>query len=83
MSRGGRTAKIHAVVDGLGNPVEFLLSRGNEHDSTHAIELLSKINISESNIHADKAYGSKSIREYVTEHNAAYSIPLRSCDSEQ
>ena len=27
MSRGGRTTKIHAIVDGLGNPVEFLLSR--------------------------------------------------------
>ena len=65
MSRGGRTTKIHAIVDGLGNPVEFLLSRGNEHDSTHAIELLSKVNISESNILADKAYGSKAIREYT------------------
>lgn len=64
MSRGGRTTKIHAIVDGLGNPVEFLLSRGNEHDSTHTIELLSKVNISESNILGDKAYGSKSIREY-------------------
>ena len=46
MSRGGRTTKIHAIVDGIGNPVEFLLSPGNEHDSPHAIELLSKIDIS-------------------------------------
>lgn len=70
-------------MDGLGNPVEFLLSRGNEHDSTRAIELLSKINISESNILGDKAYGSKSIREYITGQNAAYTIPPRSCNSEQ
>ena len=83
MSRGGRTTKIHAIVDGLGNPVEFLLSRGNEHDSTHAIELLSKVNISESNILADKAYGSKAIREYITEQNTVYTIPPRSCNSEQ
>lgn len=67
ISRGGRTSKIHAVVDGLGNPVEFLLSQGNDHDSAHAIELLSKIDISESNILGDKAYGSKAIREYITE----------------
>ena len=83
MSRGGRTTKNHAIVDGLGNPVEFLLSRGNEHDSTHAIELLSKVNISESNILADKAYGSKAIREYITEQNTVYTIPPRSCNSEQ
>lgn len=74
MSRGGRTTKIHAVVDGLGNPVKFLLSRGNEHDSTHAIELLSKVNISESNILGDKAYGSKSIRKYITEQSAVMKI---------
>ena len=83
MSRGGRTTKIHAIVDGLGNPVEFLLSRGNEHDSTHAIELLSKVNISESNVLGDKAYGSKSIREYITEQNAIYTIPPKSSNSEQ
>ena len=83
MSRGGRTTKIHAIVDGLGNPIEFLLSRGNEHDSTHAIELLSKVNISESNILADKAYGSKAIREYITEQNTIYTIPPRLCNSEQ
>ena len=60
-----------------------MLSRGNEHDSTHAIELLSKVNISYCNVLEDKAYGSKSIREYITEQNAAYVIPPRSCNSEQ
>ena len=32
--------KLHAIVDGLGNPVEFMLSAGNDHDSVHAVELL-------------------------------------------
>lgn len=72
ISRGGRITKIHAIVDGLENPVEFLLSRGNEYNSTHVIELLIKINNFESNILGDKSYGSKSISEYITEQNAAY-----------
>lgn len=55
----------------------------NDHDSAHAIELLSKIDISESNILGDKAYGSKAIREYITEQGTVYTIPPRSCNSEQ
>ncbi len=27
-SRGGKNTKIHALVDGLGNPISFLLSGG-------------------------------------------------------
>ena len=41
-TRGGWNTKLHALVDGLGNPVEFLLSAGNDHDSVHAVELLEK-----------------------------------------
>ena len=36
MSRGGRNTKVHALVDGLGNPLAFVLSSGADHDSTHA-----------------------------------------------
>ena len=54
--------KIHAIVDGLGNPVEFLLSPGNDADSIHAIELLEKTEIQGSNILGDKAYGSEKTR---------------------
>ena len=50
VSRGGRNTKIHALVDGLGNPLAFLLSSGNDHDSKHAIPLLSQIDIEGSNI---------------------------------
>ena len=32
-SRGGLTSKIHCVVDGLGNPVDFILTGGQVHDS--------------------------------------------------
>ena len=40
--RGWLNTKIHVIVDGLGNPVDFLLSAGNDHDSIHAIQLLEK-----------------------------------------
>ena len=32
---GGLNTKLHVIVDGLGNPVEFMLSAGNDHDSIH------------------------------------------------
>ena len=77
-TRGGMNTKLHAIVDGLGNPVEFLLSAGNDHDSVHAVELLSKVDISNSNILADRAYAAKAILEYITEHGARYVIPPKS-----
>ena len=78
VSKGGRNTKIHTLVDGLGNPIVFLLSPGNDHDSKHAIPLLCQINIEESNVLDDKAYGAKAIRDYIDSHNAAYTIPPRS-----
>lgn len=59
VSRGGKTTKIHAVVDGLGNPVCFMLTGGQVHDSKAAVDVLSGINISGSNILGDKAYGTE------------------------
>ena len=55
-TRGGLNTKLHTIVDGLGNPVTFLLSAGNDHDSTHAIQLLEQVNISGSSVLADRAY---------------------------
>ena len=39
-TRGGLNTKLHAIVDGLGNPVEFMLSVGNEHGSLHGVVLM-------------------------------------------
>ena len=74
-SRGGKNTKIHTLVDGLGNPLAFLLSSGNDHDSVHAIPLLEKVQISGSNILGDKAYGAQKIRDYISAQNAVYTIP--------
>ena len=82
MSRGGRNTKIHTLVDGLGNPLAFMLSSGADHDSKHAVPLLQQINIEGSNILGDKAYGAKAIREYIASRDASYTIPPReNCDT--
>ena len=77
-TRGGLNTKLHAIVDGLGNPVEFLLSAGNDNDCVHAIELLENVELRGSNVLADRAYGAQSIREYISEHGANYVIPPKS-----
>ncbi len=77
-TKGGLNTKLHAIVDGLGNPVAFLLSPGNENDSTHAIELMSMTHITGSNLLGDKAYGTKDILTYIREHRAVVVIPPKS-----
>jgi len=62
-------------VDALGNPVKLLFTGGNRHDSAVAIDVLSSVDISGSIIMGDKAYGSKEIRNYITENRATYVIP--------
>jgi transposase len=69
--------KIHAVVDGLGNPVEFFLSPGNDHDATHAIELLDRVEIEGSNILGDRAYDTDAILEYIQRRGAVAVIPSK------
>ncbi len=39
-SRGGFSTKIHIAVDALGNPVEFVLTAGQEADVTQAEPLI-------------------------------------------
>lgn len=51
-----------------------MLSGGQVHDSKVAVELLSGVNITESNILGDKAYGTAAIRNYITEQNAQHTI---------
>jgi transposase len=39
-SRGGFSTKIHLVVDALGNPLRFILTGGECHESPHAPALI-------------------------------------------
>ena len=45
VSRGGRSTKIHAVVDALGNPIHVQLSAGNVHDVKVAQEMLEAVKL--------------------------------------
>lgn len=54
LSRGGRSTKIHALVDALGNPLAFLLTAGQVHDLAGADALLPSM--AADCLLADKAY---------------------------
>ena len=65
------------MVDGLGNPVQFLLSPGNDHDSTHAIEILRKVDIAGRNVLGDRAYDTDAILGYIGKQGAVAVIPSK------
>lgn len=69
-------------MDGLGNPVVFLLSPGNGHDSVHAVELMEMTDITGVNMLGDKAYGTKEILAHIKEHGATVVIPPKSNSKE-
>ena len=49
-TRSGLDTKIHAITEGLRNPVAVLLSPGNDTDSTHAVEIMKLTDIAGSNM---------------------------------
>ena len=55
--------------------MEFLLTSGNVHDFTVAVELLSRLDLSKSNVLADKAYGTNRILDYIQREDGEYTIP--------
>ena len=55
-----------------------MLSSGNDHDSTHAIQLLERSDISGGSVLATRPYGAVPIRTYIEEHGASYEIPPKS-----
>lgn len=83
ISRGGRSTKIHAVVDALGNPVHIQLSCGNTSDVSIAQELLEQVPLQKgTTVLADRAYGARWLRKYIRERGARYCIPPRKSDRE-
>jgi transposase len=81
-SCGGKNTKIHAVVDALGNPVSLHFTAGNINGCSAAVDVLSAVTIRGSIVMGDKAYGSKEIRDYITENGASYVIPPKTNASE-
>ena len=64
------------AVDGLGNPLRFMLTGGQEHDVTQAEELIA--GIESEHVIADRAYDSRQFRDMVIDNGAIPVIPPRS-----
>ncbi len=56
-SRGGFSTKIHATVDGLGNPLRLCLTAGQRHDIMQAPTLIEGLDFDY--LLADRAYGAQ------------------------
>jgi transposase len=76
-SRGGRTTKIHALVDEEGRPRAFLLTGGNVADIKGAAPLLASIGASKHAI-ADKGYDADHLRSFLEERGTTPVIPNKS-----
>lgn len=74
-SRGGFSTKIHVSVDALGNPLRFILTGGQRHDSTQAKAMIDGYEFE--NVLADKSYDFDEFIEFVQQNEATAVIPSR------
>ncbi len=58
--------------------MELYLTPGNVNDCEVAVDVLSNVEIEGSIVMADKAYGTKAIRDYISGQKASYCIPPKS-----
>ena len=76
VSRGGRSTKIHAIVDSKGRPLNFTVTGGQVHDSQVVGEVLDTPR-SPLAVTADKAYDSEKVRQQIKDEGALPVIPSR------
>jgi transposase len=86
-SRGGLTTKIHLAADQRCRPVAFVTSEGQRHDSIAFETVLAKVRIDRVGpgrprtrpdwVLADKAYGSRAIRDHLAGRGIKAAIPLK------
>ena len=72
-SRGGFSTKIHLAVDALGNPLRFILTAGQRHDSPQASALIE--GFAPQVLIADKGYDSAPLVASVTAKGILAVIP--------
>ncbi len=72
-SRGGFGTKLHIAVDGLGNPVAFVLTGGQAADVTQAEALIDEHEAEA--VIADKAYDSAPLVASIEARGAEAVIP--------
>ena len=74
-SRGGFTCKIHIVVDALGNPLDFILTPGQQHEVKQAPQLLAGRHCDY--VIGDKAYDADDLLDLIENMGATPVIPPR------
>lgn len=78
VSRGGKNTKIHAAVDGLGNPIRLLFTGGEVSDCKVAVPLLKGFELAGTAVLGDKAYGTVEILTYIRSNGGIVVIPPES-----
>ena len=74
-SRGGLTTKVHALVDGQGRPLCFLLTPGQAADCRQARALLEGVICKR--LIGDRAYDTDELRDWCAEHEVEAVIPAK------
>ena len=80
-SRGGFSTKIHIAVDALGNPLRFILTAGQRHDSPQAAPLIE--GFEPQALIADKGYDSDALVKALTAKSIEVVIPPKKNRLEQ
>lgn len=75
-SAGGKTTKIHMKVNALGDPLNFIVAPGNEHDRPYAEWLVNDQSCQY--LIADRGYDCDKLRNYLTELDIQPIIPGKS-----
>ena len=76
ISRGGRTTKIHALVDILGRPLRLALTPGNTSD-IKGVELLIDATVGMKRVIADRGYDANRLRATLRDQGTIPIIPGR------
>lgn len=77
-STGGFTTKIHAITDALGNPLDFILTGGQESDIGQAEALLQLTPVGAGALLGDKGYDSDAFVQAIPAKGMQPVIPPRS-----
>ena len=74
-SRGGKTTKIHVLLNGKMQLLNVVLTGGQIHDSEPVFELFEGIKFSGKVVLADRAYSCDKVRSYLEQRGAKVCIP--------
>ena len=78
VSRGGKTTKIHALVNENFQLLNIMLTAGNVNDAECAVTLLKPMQIKDKKVLADRTYSSSYIRTFIEQQKATVCIPDKS-----